>query len=80
MDEAGRLVSVGLVGEKMETWRSDLPRASRCAGGRSYFREPEAGWTVSRRTWNVRTGIVCLGCQQDGGNSPGWGLGGRMFV
>ena len=78
--EAGRLVSVGLVGEKMETWRSDLPRASRCAGGRSSLKEPEAGWTVSRRTWNVRTGLVSLGCQQDGGNSPGWGLVGRMFV
>ena len=80
MDEAGRLVSVGLVGEKMETWRSDLPRASRCAGGRSYFREPEAGWTVSRRTWKVRTGLACLGCQQDGGTSPGWRPVGRMFV
>ena len=80
MGEAGWLVSVGLVGEKMETWRSDLPRASRCVGGRSSFKEPEAGWTVSRRTWNVRTGLVSLGCQQDGGNSPGWGLVGRMFV
>ena len=70
----------GGAGKKPTGWESDLPRASRCAGGRSYFREPEAGWTVSRRTWNVRTGLVSLGCQQDGGNSPGWGLVGRMFV
>ena len=66
VNEAGRLVSVGLVGEKMELWRSDLPRVSRCVGGRSSFKEPEAGWTESRRTWNVRTGLVSLGCQQEG--------------
>ena len=58
VNEAGRLVSVGLVGEKMELWRSDLPRVSRCVGGRSSFKEPEAGWTESRRTWNVRTGLI----------------------
>ena len=78
--EAGWLVSVGLVGEKIEICRSDLPRASRGVGGRSSFKEPEAGWTVSRRTWKVRTGLACLGCQQDGGTSPGWRLVGRMFV
>ena len=66
VNEAGRLVSVGLVGEKMELWRSDLPRVSRSVGGRSSFKEPEAGWTESRRTWNVRTGLVSLGCQQEG--------------
>ena len=64
MNEAGRLVSVGLAGEKMEIWTSDLPRDSCCVGGRSSFKEPEAGWTVSRRT--VRTGLVSLGCQQEG--------------
>ena len=66
VNEAGRLVSVGLVGEKMEIWTSDLPRDSCCVGGRSSFKEPEAGWTESRRTWNVRTGLVSLGCQQEG--------------
>ena len=64
VNEAGRLVSVGLAGEKMEIWTSDLPRDSCCVGGRSSFKEPEAGWTVSRRT--VRTGLVSLGCQQEG--------------
>ena len=66
MNKAGRLVSVVLVSEKMELWRSDLPRVSRCVGGRSSFKEPEAGWTESRRTWNVRTGLVSLGRQQEG--------------
>ena len=67
VNEAGRLVSVGLVSEKMELWRSNLPRVSRCAGGKSSFKEPEAGWTVSRRKEvDVRTDLVSLGCQQEG--------------
>ena len=39
---------------------SDLPRDSRCVGGRSSFTEPEMEWTVSRRMWNVRTGLLSL--------------------
>ena len=67
VNEAGRLVSVGLVSEKMELCRSDLPRVSRCVGGKSSFKEPEAGWAVSRRKdVDVRTGLVSLGCQQEG--------------
>ena len=80
VNEAGQLVSVGLVGEKVEIWRSNLPRDSCCVGGKSSFKASEAGWTESRRTWNVRTGVVSLGCQQEGENNPGWGLVGRMFV
>ena len=39
---------------------SDLPRDSQCVGGRSSFMEPETEWTVSRRTWKVRTGLLSL--------------------
>ena len=67
VNEAGQLVSVGLVSEKMVLWRSNLPRVSRCVGGKSSFKEPEAGWTVSRRKEvDVRTDLVSLGCQQEG--------------
>ena len=34
---------------------------------------------MSRRKWNVKAGLVSLGCQQEGGNSPGQGLVGRVF-
>lgn len=49
VNEAGQLVSVGLVGEKVEIWRSNLPRDSCCVGGKSSFKASEAGWTESRR-------------------------------
>ena len=58
----------------------DLPRDSRCVGGRSSFMEPETEWTVSRRMWNVRTGLLSLSGSAGGGNSPREGLVGRVFV
>ena len=64
----------------MRRWKwagSDLPRDSRCVGGRSSFMEPETEWTVSRRLWNVRTGLLSLMESAGGGNSPRAGPGGH---
>ena len=56
---------------------SDLPRDSWCVAGRSSFMEPETEWTVSRRMWTVRTGLLSLSRSAGGGNSPRVGPGGQ---
>ena len=81
VDEVGLLVSVGLLGEKMETWRGDLPRASRgvvaglpsgsprqgglCQEGRGMSGLDLFLWGVSRMVVIPQGGAWWAGCLFD---------------